>query len=161
MKKQLLNIGVILSIIAITACNSTRKAHATYTTSKQTSTTQKSAIALPQEDGVIRGNWKHCNPNDDMCYMKHILDAVAKNFKYPKEARLNNYQGKVYIKIEWDEKGILDKNAITIVRSSGNDILDQAAKEVALFIPNLDTPATKNGKPVRSNYTLPIRYNMR
>lgn len=157
MKKYFLNIGYILSIATIISCSTNSKMQADLENSRKQNT---GLSAILNKDGITIGKWKNCNQGDELCFQKKLMEHISKNFKYPTEARLEKYLGKVYVKFEWDEQGILDKSSITIVRSSGHDILDQNAKDLALTLPNFDTPSTKDGKPVRFSYTLPIRYKI-
>ncbi len=146
MVRQLIHIGYcILLVITLASC----------------STNSQITIQTPNKDGIIEGGWKSCKKDRETCFQRNIMKGIAKHFIYPTEARLNNYQGKVYLKVEWDKFGNLDQNSITVVKSSGYSILDNAAKNLALLIPNLDYPTTKNGKAVRSDYTFPIRYKMK
>lgn len=170
MKKYLLNITYSLVLLSIASC-STNKNSAIQ--SKTEVVTVKSKDELPdkaadsvsdkelKEAVMTSPTWEGCPTGNQVCFQQNIMKYISKQFKYPQEAKDKGMQGKPFIVFEFDEQGVLDKSSVKVIRSSGYDILDQAAKNIILSIPKLEAPALENGKPTRSKYTLPIRYTLR
>lgn len=74
--------------------------------------------------------------------------------KYPPLAREKGYEGTVYLRVQVQPNGRVGKLAID--RSSGHEILDQAAVDSVrewMFL-----PARKGGKPVESWVLLPVKF---
>lgn len=109
---------------------------------------------------------------------------IAVNLKYPEEALKNGVQGKVFVqfvvdkegkvvtstkeyRIEGDEKTI--NEVVVVAYDSGSDdeskvdpeireLLEKEAVRVVSKLPDFDSPAKKNGKPVAVAFTLPITF---
>ncbi len=77
---------------------------------------------------------------------------------YPKKARRKGISGKAYISFSIDKHAKVTD--VTIVRSSGNELLDEAAIDVISSIPDLYQPATQKGKAVKVKFTLPIGFKL-
>jgi len=60
--------------------------------------------------------------------IQSLWERVAEFKRYPREARINRWEGKVVVRAVLDEHGQLIE--ATIAASSGHDVLDQAAIEV-------------------------------
>ncbi len=98
--------------------------------------------------------------NNKDIHKKPIVDMykISKYIVYPLLARQKNIQGKVTVKVEVDEKGYFSN--YTIVHSD-NKILNKAALEAIKQYGKAEYPATKNGKPIKSNLSLPITFKLR
>jgi TonB family protein len=81
---------------------------------------------------------------------------LAKNIKYPAEARKNGVQGKVFISFVVEKDGSLSN--IRVVRGVDNAI-DREALRVLELSPKW-TPGVQNGKPVRVSYSVPISFTL-
>ncbi len=92
------------------------------------------------------------------CINSFFRDHIVNNFKYPKKAKRKGITGKAYVEFIINKKGDITK--ATIVRSSGNDMLDTAAKELIMSIPSLYKPAFQKGKAVNVKYTIPIGFKL-
>ncbi|MBI1249764.1 TonB family protein [bacterium] len=74
---------------------------------------------------------------------------------YPLEAARNHWQGEVFLRLIVASDGQVSE--VEIVRSSGYDILDEAAVEAVERWRG--TPATQGGKPVSVVKYLPVRFS--
>ena len=83
------------------------------------------------------------------------ISAIMKNVKYPDEAKKEGIQGKVFIQATVDASGeIVD---IKVIKSA-SPLLDEAALSA---IKNTKfKPATKNGKPVKAEVTIPVMFKL-
>ena len=85
-----------------------------------------------------------------------LLSYIGQHIRYPAIAMENGIQGTVVVQFTIDEEGKASK--ATIIRSLIKEC-DQEAIRVVLSLPPFK-PATKNGKPVATRYTLPLRFSM-
>lgn len=86
--------------------------------------------------------------------IKEFLKFTAENLKYPKQAKKNGVQGRVFCKFIVEKDGALTN--IEIVRGLGS-----GCDEEALRLLNLSPkwiPGTRNGRPVRVSYVIPIMF---
>ena len=81
---------------------------------------------------------------------------IVDNVDYPEIAREMGEQGKVYVQFVVNSKGNIEKVSI---RRGVSDALDAEAKRVVKKMPNW-APGEKDGKPVSSNFTLPIHFRL-
>jgi TonB family protein len=88
--------------------------------------------------------------------IKAFGEYLAKNIKYPEQARKNNVQGRVIIKFVVEQDGTLTN--IGVARSVENDI-DQEALRVIEQSPKW-TPGLQNGHLVRVVYSVPISFTL-
>jgi protein TonB len=88
------------------------------------------------------------------CFNEKIMELVAKEVKYPREAREMGVQGKVYVNFIIEKDGHISN--IQIVRSV-DQYLDAEARRVIKTIPRMK-PATQRGKPARMTMTMPINF---
>lgn len=96
-----------------------------------------------------------------------LMRFLSDNIKYPKEAREKNISGRVVIKFEVNPRGWVSN--IKLLRSSGNDLLDnEALRVVSIFSPNEISdkttlywfPGVLKGKNVSSYFLLPISFKL-
>ncbi len=82
------------------------------------------------------------------------MGRIAESIRYPAEARLNQWQGKVVVQVIITANG--DIESVKIVQSSGFDILDQEALALLQRLSplKLDRPLGKERIPLQ----IPIRY---
>lgn len=86
-----------------------------------------------------------------------LLQFVGKNLRYPTQAAEIGKQGIVYVKFVVDENG---KVGNIILQNNLGYGLDDEAKRVIKMIPNFKSPGKINGKPVKTNYKLPIKFKL-
>lgn len=75
---------------------------------------------------------------------------------YPKVAQENGYTGNTKVIIAVTKEGLVD--SVFVFRSSGYELLDEAAKEYCNQL--LFNPATRNGNPVSSKIAWEIKFNI-
>ena len=85
-----------------------------------------------------------------------LLDFMRKNMTYPDEAKANNIQGRVMVSFVVNEDGLLSDFSIA---KSANDELDNEALRMAKSMPNWK-PGTKDGKPVKVRYQIPVNFRL-
>lgn len=83
------------------------------------------------------------------------IKAIMENISYPKEAKENSIQGKVYILAYINEEGLVDK---TKVIKSVDPILDKAACDAVKKV--RFTIAKQDGKPVKVEVAIPIIFTL-
>lgn len=109
---------------------------------------------------IFAGCSEYYGDNSDLknCFQNEILHFVARNFKFPEEARQNKIQGRVYVNFVIQKDGSIGQ--INIVRGV-DPLLDHEAIRVISEIPDMEKPAMQDGKPVRMAFTLPINAKLR
>ena len=88
--------------------------------------------------------------------MQGLVTYMGKNLEYPKNARENNIQGRVMVSFVVNEDGHLSDFSIA---KSANDELDNEALKMAKSMPNWK-PGSKDGKPVKVRYTIPVNFRL-
>lgn len=83
-----------------------------------------------------------------------LMNFIARNTKYPEQAKLNSIQGKVIVRFMVKEDGIVSD--ATILRSD-NPVLDAESMRVVSSLPKF-TPGTLKGKDVPVWFMLPINF---
>jgi len=84
------------------------------------------------------------------------MKFLYNNFQYPIEAVRNNIQGRVILNLTIATDGSMSD--IKIVQSV-HPLLDQEALRIVKRMPKW-IPGTKDGKPVATNYRLPITFKL-
>lgn len=85
---------------------------------------------------------------------KSLMEYIANNVQYPKEAKDANIQGRVIVQFVVTKDGSIGQTKI--IRGK-NELLDQEAVRVIKSLPKF-TPGKVDGKPVNVWYTLPISF---
>lgn len=88
---------------------------------------------------------------------KALQNFLIENIKYPEKAKRDTVQGKVYIKFDVGADGSLSNFKVQKGIGSG---CDEEALRVVKMMPKW-IPATKEGKPVKSNVVIPIMFALR
>ena len=89
--------------------------------------------------------------------MAELMRFLSRNTKYPDECRKNNIQGKSYIGFIVDKNGTI--RDVSVVKTSGNDLLDAEAIRVVKSMPAW-IPGKQGGEAVNVRYTLPVNYRL-
>lgn len=90
------------------------------------------------------------------CLGRGIMNHIARNFVFPKEAREKSIQGKIFINMVIEKDGTIKD--VTVKRGV-DPLLDQAGVDVIKSLPRMQ-PALDEGQPVRIQYTVPINANL-
>ncbi|MBL4709905.1 MAG: energy transducer TonB, partial [Flavobacteriales bacterium] len=92
------------------------------------------------------------------CTQDEIFAHIGGNTKFPAIARDAGIQGTVYVRFLVDEKGKVKD--VTVVRGvSGGKALDREAVRAVNSLPRM-TPGKQRGKPVRVQYTVPVKFKL-
>lgn len=97
-------------------------------------------------------------PKADYSWLaQSLLTTVTDNLRYPTDARLNRWEGKVVVKLIVTANG--DIESVSLARSSGHDSLDKEALALLQRLSplRLDRPLGKD----RVTLQIPIRYSLR
>jgi len=88
------------------------------------------------------------------CSDNYLMLFVAKNIKYPKEAREQGIEGQVVVKFQISESGKVHSPKIVKGISNG------CGEEVLRIVNQMPswTPAKKDGKSVASEFVLPVQF---
>lgn len=100
------------------------------------------------------------NKAKDDCAKQKMLEYIYKNVKYPPIARENGVEGTSVIQFVVDTDGTITN--ITVARDPGAGLGD-AAKIVVESMNKMSakwTPGKQRGRPVRVQYTLPVKFKL-
>lgn len=85
-----------------------------------------------------------------------LMNFVINKLQYPKEAKKQNVEGKVYAQFTVKEDGSLTD--IEIVRGIGYGC-DKEVIRIIESMPNWE-PGTKDGQPIKTKMTLPVVFKL-
>ena len=86
------------------------------------------------------------------CFNMNIIKHINRTFKFPEMARQMGIQGRVYCSFVIEKNGQLNELRIS---KGVSPILDLEALRVISLLPKFE-PSTREGEPVRIQYTVPI-----
>jgi TonB family protein len=89
------------------------------------------------------------------CFFLKINEHVAKNFKYPKEAKKANIQGKVFVIFTINKSG--DTEGFKVKAPKNAKLLEEEALRIVKLLPKF-IPGKQRGKPVNVQFALPINF---
>lgn len=93
--------------------------------------------------------------NKTKCLQENIQRHIVRNFKYPKEAKKNKIQGRVFVQFIVGTGGYVD-----IIKTRGpDDLLEKEAQRIISLLPKFK-PGILNGKPVRVPFSMPIIFSL-
>ena len=93
--------------------------------------------------------------NKTKCLQENIQRHIVRNFKYPKEAKKNKIQGRVFVQFIVGTGGYVD-----IIKTRGSDdLLEKEAQRIISLLPKFK-PGILNGKPVRVPFSMPIIFRL-
>ncbi len=85
-----------------------------------------------------------------------LFEYLSNNIKYPKDAEKQGIQGRVIVRFVVEKDGSVSD--VKIVRSI-HPLLNKEAIRVIQLMPKW-YPGMQNGKPVRTNYTVPVMFRL-
>jgi protein TonB len=86
-----------------------------------------------------------------------LREFLAANIKYPESARVNGISGTVYITFVVEGDGEISN--VKALRGLGGGLTEEAIRVVSLM-PKWE-PGRQNGKRVRVQFTLPLKFTLR
>lgn len=90
------------------------------------------------------------------CFRLGLSRFMELHFRYPKDAIKVGLEGKVYVRFKINKDGnVVDSEVIR----GEHDILNLNALELVNRLPKM-SPAIQNNKPVFTQFTIPINYNL-
>ena len=93
--------------------------------------------------------------NKTKCLQENIQRHIVRNFKYPKEAKKNKIQGRVFVQFIVGTGGYVD-----IIKTRGpDDLLEKEAQRIISLLPKFK-PGVLNGKTVRVPFSMPIIFRL-
>ena len=93
--------------------------------------------------------------NKTKCLQENIQRHIVRNFKYPKEAKKNKIQGRVFVQFIVGTGGYVD-----IIKTRGpDDLLEKEAQRIISSLPKFKS-GILNGKPVRVPFSMPIIFRL-
>ena len=87
---------------------------------------------------------------------KAMMEYVAKNVKYPQEAKDKEIQGRVFVSFVVEKDGSV--STVKVLRGIGGGC-DEEAVRVVSSMPKWK-PGIKDGKPVRVSYMMPLNFKL-
>jgi TonB family protein len=99
---------------------------------------------------------------------EELFKLLAATIKYPKEAKDKGIEGKNVIQFTVLKDGFISVATAKIRKSSGNKLLDEETSRLILALQYNESeskkpywiPGEKNGKPVATDFLLPISYKL-
>ena len=88
--------------------------------------------------------------------MEAMYAYIVKNLKYPEAAKEKGIEGRVFVQFVIEKDGSISN--VKILRGIGGGC-DEAAKEMVEKMPKWK-PGKQKGKPVRFQFTLPIKFEL-
>ncbi len=146
-KLKILPLLAMLSIAAITSAQTASNASLTSIGKYGTMTVRK-----PYNEVYKVVEQMPVFPSGQVGLMRYLS-----NIAYPNEARENDIQGKVFIKLIIDSAG--NATQASIVRSSGSALLDDAALLYLQKMPKWQ-PGRQRGEAVYVEYIVPIMFKL-
>ena len=83
------------------------------------------------------------------------IEGIVKNVVYPEKAKKERLEGKVLLKVEINEKGEVEN---VYVEKGVNKLLDEAAVKAVKATKFI--PGEKNGKKVKAEVTIPVKFKL-
>lgn len=115
---------------------------------------KKNVVTLKEIAPVWPGCESKTGVGKDQCFKQHLMNHVARNFKYPPEAYKRNEQGLVSVEFQINTKG-----EVEILRvEGGTPLLQEEAKRNILSIPKMKKPGMMGGEPRAIKYTVPFNF---
>jgi len=118
----------------------------------------KSWVSIPFNYALTVIEEKIDESNKNQVNAKFDLEKLMKLVKYPEEARKQEIEGKVIVKVLIDDKGKFTKYEI---EHSDNKALNEAALNAVKKYGKAESPATVNGKATASWVFLPIQFRLK
>jgi protein TonB len=100
--------------------------------------------------------YENADPTDIEFFQNYIQKHIRENFEYPNEAMDAGIQGRVFVSFTIDEFGEININGVR----GPSPILEDAVHELMLKLPKASAPATKDGKPVDMNMSIPVTFKL-
>ncbi|MCQ2326506.1 MAG: energy transducer TonB [Bacteroidales bacterium] len=88
--------------------------------------------------------------------MEALMDFLSKNIKYPEAAKEQGIEGRVFVTFVVEKNGSV--NNVKVVRDIGGGCGEEAARVVKMM-PKWK-PGKQNGKVVRTQFNLPIKFSL-
>ena len=146
----IITIPVIIAMIVFVSCSKELVKIQSNINDSNKNEQLKNSVKLSESDTILMLAEKMPEfPGGDLALRKYI----AKNVKYPQEARENEIEGKVYVRFVVTKTGNIDD--VTVVRSV-DEILDNEAVRVIQTLPKWKPAETADGEKVNVWYTVPI-----
>lgn len=137
MKKILLSIVIALMGTALAA--------QTDVTPQVTTATEEEVFVVVEEDPEFPGG------------MDALYQYLASNIRYPKQAKEEGIQGRVFVNFVIEKDGSVSN--VKVLRDIGGGCAEEAMR-VVQAMPKWK-PGRQRGKRVRTQYTLPINFNLK
>jgi TonB family protein len=91
--------------------------------------------------------------------MSGLYEFLEKKKKYPKDAKRNGIEGKVYVEFIVDEQGNIPPEEINILKGIYPS-LDEEASRLISIMPKWKPGKDENGNPVRVKMIIPIQFKL-
>ena len=118
------------------------------------------SFALIEEVPIFPGCEEVPNEERLSCFHKKISDHINNNFRYPREARRKNIQGKVMTMFVINKEGFIEN---IVARGPENcedcEILEKEAIRIMSKLPRM-TPGKQKGKAVKVKYSQPLNFKL-
>ena len=119
---------------------------------------------------VAKGCKDGSNEELKLCFQTHVLNHIAKKFKYPKSARRLGIHCRIFVNFIIEKDGSI--SSVEAVRSAESQYTDKPADELSAAREldeeairvikklKIKKPAYQRGKPVRMSFTIPINLKL-
>lgn len=116
-------------------------------------------LSFSQEDRSLSGIVPYDELDTDPSFIggeAAMIKYLSSNISYPEAAKVNNIKGRVIVEFVVDKNGNISSPKVL---RSPDKILDTEAIRVVSKMPKWK-PGTKDGKPVSTKMTLPIKFEL-
>ncbi|MBN2174388.1 MAG: TonB family protein [Bacteroidales bacterium] len=143
-------ITIILTIIFTVTFNESTIAQEISSTGKEKQSVQKSTSQEEEVHKVVDKMPEY--PGGVKAFQKFLIE----NIKYPEDAKKNGVTGTVFISFIIEKDGSVSH--VKMLRGIGSGC-DEEALRVVSMLPNYN-PGIKDGKPVRTEFNVPIKFSL-
>ena len=162
--KYLLLIPLLVSMVFYTSCSSTKSVNKNKTITKKEKNPYSGSYTFVETIDVPFSNldksptFPGCEEGDKKCFNKSIQRFIATNFnpKLSDSLGLKSGRKRIYVQFKIDTDGkVFSFNA-----RAPHPLLKEHALDVVRKLPQMK-PGEKDGKKVRTGYTLPITFEVK
>lgn len=103
-------------------------------------------FVFPDEDPMFPGG------------MDSLYAFLKANIQYPEEAKRDSIEGNVFVQFVIEKDGTINPQTIRVLRDIGGGCREEVVRVIKLMPRWI--PARQNGKVVRCNYILPVKFEL-
>nr|MDA3892773.1 M56 family metallopeptidase [Salinivirgaceae bacterium] len=149
--RMLMALPIVMVLLVVFACNKSNQSEVQNTDPVLRSVLDKAGNKTEEVVFFEVDNMPQFEGGDSA-----LRDFIASHVKYPKEAKEDGIQGRVFVQFVVSKNGKVEQ--VKVVRGV-HDLLDKEALRVISALPDWK-PGMKNGKCVTVSFTVPINFQL-